>query len=181
MSRCISERSEEDSRLKTIVSEDPTRHPTTTKKKPRSPSSSSKPQRIQKSPITKQRNLQRSLYYSYNLDLCSNRKKLNVCKRIGMNRHLGSIGKFLIQDRSSRRLVFIDWRLNRQNNKCSYRKHISKSLNIFAHLGKKVSMTKGRGDIKHCKNLRKNRQKVYKNQGLELLAGANLLQIRPLR
>lgn len=108
MSRCISERSEEDSRLKTIVSEDPTRHPTTTKKKPRSPSSSSKPQRIQKSPITKQRNLQRSLYYSYNLDLCSNRKKLNVCKRIGMNRHLGSIGKFLIQDRSSRRLVFID-------------------------------------------------------------------------
>jgi hypothetical protein len=42
-------------------------------------------------------------------------------------------------------------------------------------------MTKGRGDIKHCKNLRKNRQKVYKNQGLELLAGANLLQIRPLR
>jgi hypothetical protein len=42
-------------------------------------------------------------------------------------------------------------------------------------------MTKGRGDIKHCKNLRKNRQKAYKNQGLELLAGANLLQIRPLR
>jgi len=161
MSRCISERSEEDSRLKTIVSEDPTRHPTTTKKKPRSPSSSSKPQRIQKSPITKQRNLQRSLYYySYNLDPCSNRKKLNVCKRIGMNRHLGWIGEFLIQDRSLRRLVFIDWKLNRQNNKCSFRKHISKSLNIFTHLGKNVLMTKGRGDIKHCKNLRKNRQKA---------------------
>lgn len=98
-----------------------------------------------------------------------------------MNRHLDSIGKFLIQDRSLRRLVFIDWRLNRQNNKCSFRKHISKSLNIFAYLGKKVLMTKGRGDIKHCKNLRKNRQKAYKNQGLELLAGANLLQTRPLR
>ena len=87
MSRCISERSEEDSRLKTIVSEDPTRHPTTTKKKPRSPSSSSKPQRIQKSPITKQRQLKRSLYFFYKLDLCSNRKKLSVYMIISMNRH----------------------------------------------------------------------------------------------
>jgi hypothetical protein len=42
-------------------------------------------------------------------------------------------------------------------------------------------MSKGKGDIRHYKNLRKNRQKAYKNQGLELLAGANLLQIRQLR
>lgn len=118
MSRCISERSEEDSRLKTIISEDPTRHPTTTKKKPRSPSSSSKPQRMQKSPITKQRNLQRSLYSFYDLDLCSNQKKLSFCLKISMKRPSSWIGKFLIRDRSLRRLVFLDWKQSKQDRKC---------------------------------------------------------------
>lgn len=59
--------------------------------------------------------------------------------------------------------------------------HINRSLNIFAHLGEDVLMTKGKGDIKHCKNLRKNRLKAYKNQGLELLIDVNLLQIKLLR
>lgn len=108
MSRCISERSEEDSRLKTIVSDDPTRHPTTIKKKPRSPSSSSKPQHIQKSPIKKKGKLQRSLYSSYELGLCSNQKKLSACKRISTNRLSSWISKFLTQNRNFRKEVFPD-------------------------------------------------------------------------
>ena len=42
-------------------------------------------------------------------------------------------------------------------------------------------MTKGKGDIKHCKNLRKSKQKVYRNQGSELQVDVNLLQTRQLR